>query len=265
MRKFVSVLILLLTASAFAQTPVSGPAVETKNSEKARALLDQMIQALGGQAYLNIQDREQEGRAYSFYNGQPNSLGTPFWIFQKFPDKERVELTKQRDVVYIYNGDKGYEVTYKGTAAMEPKSLREALRLRNHSLEYVLRVWLPDPKTALFYNGTAVAEQKACDSVTLLNAENDSVTIYIDRYKHLPVKTTFSWRDPLDRLKDDEEVIYDNYRTEQGIQTPHTILRKKNGDTTSQRFITKVTYNKGLPDSMFEATVNYDPYAPPKK
>ena len=35
----------------------------------------------------------------------------------QYPDKERRELTKQRDVIYIYDGDKGYEKTFKGTAA----------------------------------------------------------------------------------------------------------------------------------------------------
>ena len=39
----------------------------------------------------------------------------------KFPDKERSELTKKRDVVYIENGDQGYEVTYKGTTLQDPE------------------------------------------------------------------------------------------------------------------------------------------------
>jgi hypothetical protein len=260
MRKCLPVFILLLAASAIAQSPAPGAAPESANSRKARAVLQQTIDALGGQAYLNIQDMQQEGRAYNFYNGKPNSLGTEFWRFWKFPDKERIELTKKRDVVYIYNGNKGYELSYKGTAAAEPEGLRDYIRRRNHSLEYVLRVWLPDPKTALFYDGTAIAEQKHCDSVTLLNAKDDSVTIFIDSYTHLPVKKTFEWRDPADRLKNEEGEIFDNYRMEQGVLTPHTLLRTRNGDTTNQRFITTVKYNLGLPDSLFQATVTYDPY-----
>ncbi len=256
---FPVLLVVLLAMSAFAQG--SAPASsESENSKKARAILQKMIETLGGPAYLGIQDMQQEGRAYSFYNGKPNSLGTLFWRSWKFPDKEKIELTKQRDISYIYNGDNGYEVSYKGTAAAEPDALRDYIRRRNHSLEYVLRVWLPDPKTALFWDGTAVAEQKHCDSVTLMNAENDSVTIFIDTSSHLPVKKTFEWRDPADRLKNEEGEIFDNFRLVQGVLTPHTLLRTKNGDTTTQRFITTVKYNVGLPDSMFQATVTYDPY-----
>jgi outer membrane lipoprotein-sorting protein len=258
MRKLLSFLVLLFaTFSTFAQA--AKPA-ESENSKKARAILNQMIEALGGQAYLNVKDMKQEGRTYSFYQGKPNSVGTVFYRSWKFPDKDRTEYTKDRDVVMIFDGDKGYEITFKGTAEAEPEGLRDYIRRRNHSLENALRVWLPDPKTALFYDGTAVAEQKYCDSVTLLSSTNDSVTIYIDTHTHLPVKKTFEWRDPLDRLKNTEAEIFDAFRLEDGVMTPHTLLRSKNGDTTNQRFITSVKYNVGLPDSLFTATVTYDPY-----
>jgi hypothetical protein len=258
--------LLLLSVCAYGQatTDISAAAKpiapENENSRKARALLQQMIDALGGQAYLNLQTIEQEGRTYSFYNGKPNSLGTPFWRFYKFPDKERVEVTKQRDVAFINVGDKGYEKTYKGVAAMEPDQLKDYLRRHEHSLEVVLRRWLPDPTTALFYDGPAVAEQKPCDSVTLFNAKNDSVTIFIESNKHLPVKKIFQWRDPADNLKNEEGEIFDNWRLVQGIMTPHTLLRSHNGDTTNQRFLTTVRYNTPLPDSMFDVSATYDPY-----
>jgi hypothetical protein len=268
MRKLFFVLFLLISAGAYAQgsgssappaTPRSG-APESENAHKARLILQQMIEKLGGPAYTGIKDMEQEGRTYSFFNGKPNSYGTEFWRFWKFPDKDRVEITKKRDVIYINVGDKGYEITYKGTAAEEPEQLKDYLRRRDHSLESALRIWLPDPTTALFYDGPAVAEQKPCDSVTLLNGKNDSITIFVDQNTHLPVKKTFTWRDPLDKLKNEEGEIYDNFRMVQGVLTPHTILRSHNGDTTNQRFLTVVRYNTGVPDSRFQATVTYDPY-----
>jgi hypothetical protein len=262
-------LLLLLAATFFVFTnaalgqtssPAATPAVENANAKKARAILQQMIQALGGQDYLNVQTIEQEGRSYTYEHGQPNSMGTPFWLYYKLPDKQRVELTKQRDVVYIYLGEKGYEKTYKGVAPMDAEQLQNYVRQHLHSLEYVLRVWLPDPTTALFYDGPAIAEQKPCDSVTLMNSKNDSVTIFIDTGTHLPVKKTFQWRDPHDNLKNDEAELFDNWRKEQGFPTPHTLLRSHNGENTSQRFLTTVKYNTPLPDSMFDANVTYDPY-----
>src|SRR5215472_14571021 len=105
---------------------------DQENAHKARELIDQAIQALGGQAFLNFEDMSQQGRTYSFYHGQPNSAGVLFWRFYKFPDMERVELTKQRDVAYVIHGDKGYEITYKGTASEDPKVLADSLRRRLH-------------------------------------------------------------------------------------------------------------------------------------
>ena len=57
-------------------------------------MLDKMIAALGGQAYLTYKTRTDSGRSYGFYKGDPNSIGTPFWRFYKYPDKDRIELTK---------------------------------------------------------------------------------------------------------------------------------------------------------------------------
>jgi hypothetical protein len=269
----------LLLASASAQTapaPASAPptaatangnpwlppatANEDPTVKKARNLLTQMIEAMGGQAYMDIQTVEQTGLTYSFYNNRPNSVGTEFHLLIKFPDKERMELTKQRDVVYIETADKGYEVTYKGTALQEPKTWREYARRRNHSLDWVLRVWLKKPTTQIYYEGTAIAEQRMSDVVSLMDETGDSVTFYIDQNTHLPIKKTFSYRSPLDKQKDEEGEIYGNWRPENGLNTPHSVVRTHNGDYTNQRFIKIITYNVPVADSLFDAKVTYDPY-----
>ncbi len=267
-------LIVLITTLARAQvpsapsrpggssTPTANIAVpqQDANAQKAAELLKQCIAALGGQAYLTLQDMEQQGRTYSFYHGEPNSVGAPFWRFWKWPDKERVEFTKRRDVAVVHNGDEGFEITFKGTAPEEPQPLADFLRRRHYSLENVLRTWLPKPGTALFYDGAAVAEQKPADAVSIINAENEQVTLYLDVNTHLPIKKTFSWRDPKDRERNEEVEIYDNYRPVQGIMTPYSISRKRNGEMTNQRFINSVVYNQGLSDTLFAAKATYNPY-----
>jgi hypothetical protein len=249
-----------LSTQAPPQAGSSAPQTADANAQKGRALLDKMITALGGQAYLQYTTKTEVGRGYGFYQGEPNSVGTRFWRFWKYPDKERVELTKKRDIIQIIVGDKGYETTYKGTAEIEPDVLRDTLRRRAHSLEIVLRQWLRDPGTQVFYDGTALAEQKSCDSVTLLTKDNDSVTIFIDQITSLPVKRSFTYRDPVDNLKDQEGESYANFRPIQGIVTPLTVTRTHNGLMTNQRFLTEVHYNVDIPDSQFNATVTYDPY-----
>ena len=144
-----------------------------------------MIRALGGDTYLTLRDMKVEGRSYAFYHGRPSGLGVVYWRFWQWPDLERVELTKQRDVIELYLGDKGYEITYKGTATQDPKLFSEYLRRRDHSLEVVIRTWLPAPGSMILYEGTAIVEQTLADKVTILTGSNDSVTVAIDPRTHL--------------------------------------------------------------------------------
>lgn len=228
--------------------------------QKSYQILNDMIRAMGGDLYLNLRDMTSEGRTYGFYHGTPNSMSIQFWRFWAWPDKERMELTKQRDITEIFNGDKGYEVTYKGTATQEPKEMEDYLRRREHSLEWVIRKWLPAPGTMILYSGTAMVERNLADQVTILNDQNDSVTLSIDPRSHLPIKETYSWRDSQDRQLDEEAIIFANYRTIQGIPTPFSTVRERNGEMTNQRFITTASYNVGVAPTMFETKgITYNP------
>ena len=46
-----------------------------QNSDKGKAIIEQGIQALGGQIYLTIRDREQQGRTYGFHHGTATGGG----------------------------------------------------------------------------------------------------------------------------------------------------------------------------------------------
>jgi hypothetical protein len=239
--------------------------IDQENARKARALLEQAIQALGGPAFLNIRDMQQQGRTYSFYHGRPSGTGALFWRFVEFPDKERIEVTKERDVAYIYTGEKGYEVTFKGPHAVEKKDLDDYLRRRRFSLEMVLRVWINDPGVALFYDGTALAGNLAAQQVTLINSKDEAVKLFLDIDTHLPLKKSYTWRDPVDKERDTEEEIYDNYKPTHGVMAYYSFTRYYNGDMQSQRFINSIEINQGLDPAMFNPNSGYDPNKPAKK
>jgi hypothetical protein len=273
--------IFLLAVSLWAQAQAGGPQaaqnpsssvesgsalpVDLENARKAKSLLDQAIQALGGQAYLNIHDLQMTGRTYSFHHGQPTSNGIQFWRFIEYPDKDRIELTKQRDVAELYNGNKGFEITYKGPHPMEEKDITDYLRRRRFSLETVLRTWVGDSTVALFYEGNAIAAEHPALQVSLINSKNESVTLYLEVDTHLPIKKKFSWRDPADKQHNLEEEIYDNYRPVQGIMTPYDVARYFNGDISNQRFLNSAAYNQGLDPAMFDANSGYNPNKQPGK
>jgi hypothetical protein len=251
------------TSSEAASTPVI-PA-DQENARKAKAIIDQGIQALGGQTYLAIRDREQQGRGYSFHHGRQSGGGSVFWSFSEFPDKERVEITKERDIAELYVGNKGYEITYKGVHPLEEKDLSDYLRRRRFSLDTVMRTWVNDPGVVLLYEGNAIAAQHPALQVTLINAKNESVTLYFDTDTHLPVKKSFEWRDLVDKQKNLEEEVYENYRQVSGIMAPYNVTRFFNGDMSSQRFLNSVTINQGLDQAMFDPNSGYNPNKQPGK
>jgi hypothetical protein len=240
-------------------------ASEDPNVRKARTLLNQAIQALGGEAYLGMRNMEQTGRTYSFFHGQPTSNGVLFWRFVEYPDKERIELTQQRDVAYVYFGDKGYEITYRGPHPMETKDMNDYLRRRKFSLDAVLRTWVNDRTVALFYDGTALAGNAPADKVTLINSHDEAVSLFLDSRTRLPVKKSITWRDPVDRQRNVEEEIWDNYRLVQGVMSPFGFTRYYNGDMQTQRFTFSVSYNQPLDQAMFDPNSGYNPNKPSGK
>jgi len=244
------------------KTPIDKEALQ--NAARAKEIIEQGIQALGGQMYLTIRDREGQGRGYGFHSGRPTGSGGLFWSFTEFPDKERVELTKERDIAELYIGNKGYEITYKGPHPIEPKDLEDYLRRRRFSLDTLLRTWVNDPSVVLLFEGNAIAAQHPAFRVTLINAQNESVTLYFDVDTHLPVKKSFEWRDPVDRQKNLEEEVYENYRSVSGIMAPYNVTRYFNGDMANQRFLNSVTINQGLDQSMFDPNSGYNPNKPAK-
>jgi hypothetical protein len=282
MKQFSSILVLVCSVGFFAwgqaqnetvppqsssEPSKSAPAIspDQENARKAKAIIDQALQALGGQAYLTIRDREQQGRGYGFHHGQSTGGGGVFWSFTEFPDKERVEVTKERDIAELYVGNKGWEITYKGPHPLDPKDLDDYLRRRRFSLETVLRTWVNDPGVVLLYEGAANAAQHPASQITLINAQNEGVTLYFDTDTHLPVKKSFSWRDPVDRQKNIEEEVYENYRAVSGVMAPYNITRYFNGDMASQRFLNSVTINQGLDPAMFDPKSGYNPNKVPSK
>jgi hypothetical protein len=104
MRRFLPILVLVclawLTVVAAAQNPPttspqstvppaakSGDQQALADDKKARAIVQQAIQALGGQQYINMRSRETKGRGFSFHHGRPSGTGVIFWNFLEFSDK----------------------------------------------------------------------------------------------------------------------------------------------------------------------------------
>lgn len=253
----------LYVAAAAAQQPLppqpapvnpnTGTEAES-NQEKARSILDKMIEALGGQAWMSLNDSYSEGRYGRFHN-EVMVGGTVFFRYWEWPDKERYELTKQRDIATLYIGDRAIEVTFRGAHDLDPKkddNVRLAIQRRHYTLEKLTREWMKDPRTLLLYEGqTLSANHRMTDRVTLINADNESVSVLIAPDTHLPAEKIFITRDPQTRDRDEEDEIFDNWRVVQGINTAFSDVIMRNGQIVRQQYLSNITYNNHPPESVF--------------
>ena len=252
-------------ASAYAQASAipsaqAGPSVEGDN--RGRKLIDQMITALGGDAWLHRTNWEIQGRAATFYKGQPHDGAPQFEEYYRLkPFGERVIVishygvfiaTNHSDIAEVWTPDNGYEVTYKGTKPLPVKDVEEYKRRREYSLENVVNNWLKQPGVVVTYEGSDMEARHLADKVSVLTTSNEGVTLELDESTHLPLSLTFQWRDPVYKDLNTDVEQFDDYHSIQGIMTPYTITRLHNGDMTGQRFVTKVAYNLNLPADLFD-------------
>ena len=228
--------------------------------QRGRLLIDQMVAALGGDTWLNRKTETLEGRTAVFFQGAPDPGVIEYHEFRRFPASgepyaDRLEFTKKRDVIQIWDDKGGTEVTYKGNQPLPKDQVEETLRRRAHSIEEVVRTWLKMPGVMVVAEGTSMVGRRTADKLTVLSPKNDAVTLELDSATHLPLRRTYQWRNEKFKDHDEDAEDYEDYHTIQGIPTAFTITRYKNGDMASQRYLVKVSYNEPLAPSLFDATI----------
>jgi hypothetical protein len=240
--------------------PKPGDGIE---EAQARAALNAMYTALGGQRWLHRGDYELKGHTSSFYKNAPTGVAD-FWQFHHVtPDGtalDRIELTKKRDVAQIWNATEGVEVTYKGRKPVPKDIQTEYFRRQHYSLDAIANVWLKDPQTLLMYGGKAVVARREVDKVNLIDKDNNAVEVDIESATHLPLRRIFQFRNAMYKDFDEDVEEYSDFHdvaTPLGgsIPMPYVTTRYFNGDMVSQRFIEQIEF-KPVDPKLF------DPNAP---
>ncbi len=237
-----------------AAQPVDGNA----SDPQAVTLMGQMVAALGGPKWLAIHNVYEEGRTSGFFQGKPTGAIGDFRSLRTVPASrtdpglQRTEFTKKRDVVTILTGDIDWEITYRGKRQIPPEEFLSTFRRRDHSLDEAVRIWWHEPGTVLFFGGQKMAERHLVDELTLLDGANDNITLQLDTDTHLPVRVSFTWRDPLYKDKNEDAEEFADYHPVDGIQTSLNETLYHNGDMTSQRYLSRVAYNVEVPPDAFD-------------
>lgn len=273
MKRFFSLLLvsgLVAAPRVWAQAseiPSAAPvqAAGMTQEQMGKKLIDEMVEALGGQAWLDRKYMQVSGRTAAFFRGAPNGTVIEYTGWRRFrgtgqPEAERIGFLsdksmilpgKKMDIVQIYTPDSAYEVTYKGRTTLPKDLITEYQRRQKHSIESVVNDWLKMPGVMVIAEGQTMVERRIADKVTILSPNNDAVTIELDATTHLPIRRTFQWRNETFKDLDEDAETYDDYHAVDGLPTAYTLTRYRNGDMVNQRFYSKVEYNMDLSPDLF--------------
>jgi len=222
-----------------------------QSAAKAKQLLQEAIVALGGSTYLNVHNSTCTGRIGQFdHGGNLNGFGH-FIDYEVPPDKERQENLPKRNIIEVYNGDKGWDLDRGGVSEAPQVDLIDFVQGNKIDIDNILRYRIHEPSMVFRYGGPDIVDLKQADWVELVDSDNRTIRIAIATATHLPLRKIVDTRDPRTRMKSEEIEIYSNYHPLEGIQTPFQVTRERNGIKIFQVFFDKCDYNTDLSDLLF--------------
>lgn len=238
------------------------------SQEHGKHIIDEAVAALGGDRFLNMQDRVESGRAYSFYREQLSGLSIAK-IYTRYltrPEppvsgffgvREREAFGKKEESAVLLTETEGYNVTFRGAYPL-PQDQYERFRestLRN--VFYILRQRLGEPGMTFESRGADVIDNQPVEVVDIIDNDNRVVTVYFQLSTKLPVRQVTVRRDPLTHDPIEEVSLYTKYRDiGGGVMWPFDMSRARNGEKIFEIFSDSVTIDKGLADNLFTLPAN---------
>ena len=222
-----------------------------QSAAKAKQIIQQAVQALGGPAYLNVHDVTCTGNLGQFDHSGQLSGFEKFVDYSEPPSKDRTENLPQHNEIQIFNGDQGWALDRGGVSDESPVLVAQFQGDLKKSLNNILRRRINEPDMDISYAGPDIVELKQVEWVQLIDSDNRTIRIAFDQSTHLPIQETVQTRDPQFNVPVTEVDYFSEYYDVQGIQTPKQITRERNGMKVYQVFFDKCEYNTGIEDSFF--------------
>jgi hypothetical protein len=236
----------------------AAPAAESAH-ERGKRLVNEALQAVGGKAYLAMEDRVETGRAYSFYRQELQGLSIAK-IYTRYltpvPGKpcvrERQNFNKDESAGALFNQDGAWEFNFHGARLMEPRRVDNWREGTLRNIFYILRQRLDEPGMDFYWRGGDLYENLPVEIVDITDADGATVTVYFSATTKLPVRQMFKRRNPDYKDFDTEEALFARYRDAGGgVIWPHSIRRLRNGEKIYEINSENVEINRNLADNVF--------------
>ena len=240
--------VLLCLPLARAQNP--DEIMPDASAAKAKAILQQAIDALGGAAYLNVHNSECTGRYAQFQHSGEIGGYLEIREYREMPDKSRVEYDPKALIVDLYAGDKGWTLDRSGVSEVPAADMADYQEQVKMQMGNVLRNRLNDRSLFFRYGGSDVVDLKEADWAEI-GDQGRTLRIAVGRGDHLPIRAVLAQRDPKTGENTERSTFYTSYHVIYGIQTPFRESRFLNGRQVYQVFWESCSYNVDLPANFF--------------
>jgi hypothetical protein len=230
--------------------------------QRGKRVIDEALRALGGDAFLRVQDRVETGRAYSFYRKELSGLSlakvytryvAPSGKPGELAVRERESFGKEgADGAVLFNEDGGWEITFRGARPLDDQKYANYKDSTLRNVFYILRQRLKEPGLILYSQGSDFWENRPVEIVDITDAANRTVTVYFDQMTKLPVRQIYKRRNEQFKDFDTEVTIWAKYRdVGGGVKWPFDTRRERNGEKTFEMYADSVAVNQDLTDDLF--------------
>jgi hypothetical protein len=241
--------LLYLVPRSKAQNPDT--LLPEQSAAKAKQILQQLTDALGGPSYLSVRESDCEGRLARFgHNGELIGF-TNFKEYWHYPDKSRTDYYKKGVVINTYNGDQGWTLDRGGVSELPAPAVADFQELTKKDVNNLLRLRVKEPGMVFRYGGQDIVDLKTVDWVEITDPEQRTFRLAVDRSSHLLVRTMIITEDESTRERSTETNIYSNFQPMDGVRTPLQITGDRDGRRISQVFFASCKYNPGFPVDFF--------------
>ena len=265
---------VLLATFAFApNTSAQNPdtMMPEQSAAKAKQVLAELINGLGGPGYTEVRESECTGRRALFGHDGGLMGYINFNDFRRFPDKARIEyIGHGRNtilqallgidgldfahggiVITLFNGDRGWTYDRSGVNELPATSISEFQEQVKRNIDNLLRLRLKEPGMVIRFGGNDTVDLKQVDWVEITDSEERKFRLAVDRSTHYLVRAVVSTKDPEYNQINDDTTIYTNYQLKESVWTALQVSREHNGRRTAQFFYDTCRYNPGFPDDLF--------------
>lgn len=259
--KLTASLILVLAAfgcAAQAQTP------ENPNDDKAAAIVQKALQAMGGDRYLNVKTVIGRGFFTDFKDGV-SGIPLRFVDYIVYPDKERTEFigggqrliqTNDRDKGWIYDGA---ALTLKDQTAEQLEDFRLTTRT---GIESLLRgVWRVQGAKLSYVGRREAGVGRRNETVRLTYTDGFWIEFEFAAADGLPAKLLYQRKLKKPDSDETEEVPEEDrlfkFITIDGVTTPYVIDHFRSGLQTSRVNYETVEFNKTIAGSIFAKPASF--------